>query len=656
MKGYQVIHTFKKGQLDQSITARNDIESYYEGALKLENFVSLAQGGVERRGGLRYIDDVNEDGILINYSFNKDQRYCIFIGVNNINIYRLGTNGIYYFLDNITSPYTSLSDIKELRSSFNGDVVLLTHKEYPPKRLERSATDTWSITDQLFEIVPQWDFDDGNSPASSDCVIQFTTVSTDTNSQFVIGLNGFFTDPFNTEADGFYKAVLQAISQLPNISTGDSNIAILQNSNVITLTLKGKNQNEYIVSSFVSTGNGTFDSDVTTQGTTRKEDIWSSVRGYPAAVSIFAGRLWLGGMKSVPSVLCGSRSEDYFNFDQGTGLDHQAISVGLSSNQLNPISHIVSTRNLQILTEGAEFGLTNDSLTPAKANLFEQTNNGCSNCRPASIEGQTFFIRSDGNSLIGFVYQREQQSYVSYNSSILNPSIIKNPSTMSVLRGLKENDATYILMTNEDGTITVLNILVSENILSFTTWTTDGEFLSASSNIDDAAFLVKRTIGGMEKYYIEQLDENLITDSAITSTTGDVDGTRLIGETVDLIGDGNYKRRVPASSNITDTEGDLNLEIGLRYETKLRPMPAYINQQNGKAFGDPVRISRAYVMTDGYGVKINGRLAQKRETDSLQGAQLYRFILLHWRNLATLEITQSDPSKITIYSLQMEVS
>ncbi|MDD7805470.1 MAG: hypothetical protein PUP46_07910, partial [Endozoicomonas sp. (ex Botrylloides leachii)] len=631
---------------------RNETGSYYEGALALDNVLSLAQGGVQRRPGLRYIDTVAEDGLLIPYSFNKNQRYSIFIGLIDILIYRLGTDGIYSRIQTLASPYTSLEDVKQIKSSFSGDVVLLVHPDYPPKRLFRGASDNWSISNQTFDVVPKWNFDDADSPAGSDCIIYFTDSGLTVNSQLTVGLNGFFTDPFtNTENN-----LIQAVSQLPNIHTGPDNISVVSNPTERVLTLKGKNQDEYIVTTYVTSGPGTYTYTINTQGSSKKEPVWSATRGYPAAVAFFAGRLWLGGMRSVPATLYGSRSLDYFNFDEGTALDHQAIGVGVSSNQINPILHIVGGRNLQVLTEGGEYGLTNDSLTPTKANLFEQTNNGSSACRPASVQGQTFFVRADGKSLIGFVYQRSQQSYVSYNSSILNPSIIKDPQTMTVLKGLKGNDATYIIMVNNDGTLTILNVLISEGILSFTTADTQGEFLSVSSNIDDVMFLVKRNINGADEYYVEQFDESLITDSAITSPTSPLNASRLIGETVDLVTDGAYRQSEPASASMSDPYGATPVEVGLRFETKIVPMPATLNPGNNKAFGDPIRISRVSVLTDGNGIRVQGKLARHIETDSLQGAYLYQYRTLGWRNLPTLSITQNDPAPITILSVQLEVN
>jgi hypothetical protein len=49
---------FTKGELNPKLLARSDVEMYYSSASKLRNVISLPYGGVQRRGGLKYVGKV----------------------------------------------------------------------------------------------------------------------------------------------------------------------------------------------------------------------------------------------------------------------------------------------------------------------------------------------------------------------------------------------------------------------------------------------------------------------------------------------------------------------------------------------------------------------------------------------------------------------
>ena len=132
----------------------------------------------------------------------------------------------------------------------------------------------------------------------------------------------------------------------------------------------------------------------------------------------------------------------------------------------------------------------------------------------------------------------------------------------------------------------------AQNLIGWSRDTTDGLFEWAattphwSQNGDTTWFVVKRTINGATKRYIEYLDSTLNTDSALTRTpTGSpvttISGlSHLEGKTVDVVGDNAVQpQRVVAGGVITINSADA-VEVGLHYESKLVTLPLALAQAN----------------------------------------------------------------------------
>ena len=77
-------------------------------------------------------------------------------------------------------------------------------------------------------------------------------------------------------------------------------------------------------------------------------------RGYPAAVTFHQNRLWFGGTLAQPDGIWGSKSGQFFNFDIGDAEDNDALDLTANVGEIFSIRHLVSNRDLQIFTTGAE--------------------------------------------------------------------------------------------------------------------------------------------------------------------------------------------------------------------------------------------------------------------------------------------------------------
>ena len=212
----------------------------------------------------------------------------------------------------------------------------------------------------------------------------------------------------------------------------------------------------------------------------------------------------------------------------------------------------------------------------------------------------------------------------------------------------------------------VYNTLASEDVQGFTEWVTDGDIISATV-VDDLLYTyVKRTVGGVDTYFLEREDTAITTDSSVSATSTDtLTGlSHLEGETIDVVADGAYKGEfVVSGGQVTiDREADV-IYGGLNFTPILETMPLNISLQNGPNAALPKRIVRAGVeLYEANGVLVNGQ----RIADKTMGVDVFeppspktgleRIFLQGWDVESTLTITQDEPVPMQILAVYLEVS
>ena len=72
------------------------------------------------------------------------------------------------------------------------------------------------------------------------------------------------------------------------------------------------------------------------------------------------------------------------------------------------------------------------------------------------------------------MFSFNEDAYTTNDLSVLSPELIKTPVDLAALAGTSSDDANWVFIVNNDGGMTVLNTLRSQDINGFTSWTTSG--------------------------------------------------------------------------------------------------------------------------------------------------------------------------------------
>ena len=526
---------FTSGQLSDKLYGRGDLRIYENGAGKLQNVQIHPTGGVSRRKGLMYIDEIGEEGRLISFEFNTEQTYLICFLNKSAKVYKNKE-----VIATLETPWTT-EQLHQINWTQSADTLLIVHPDVPPQQISRNNDEVWKIS--------AWSFYQKDGQV--------------------------FCPYYN-----FYQ---NKIKFKPSGASGS--ITITSDTNIFTSDYVGIrikiNEGEAIIRSVSDSKNCTAEVSKRLTSTTEtnewEEQAFSALRGYPNSVTFHQDRMVIGGSKSLPNHLWLSKSSDLFNFDIGTGLDDESIDFAILSDQVNAVLNVVSTRHLLVFTTGAEWMVSGEPLTPTSITLNRQTNIGtygkCS-LAPQNVDGATLFVSQNGKQLREFLYADVEQAYQAKDLTLLSNDIIKNPIDCVYFQG---DSILYIILS--DGTISCLTSYRTEEVNAWSKMTTQGKFISCAVIGDEIYFIVKRD----EKYFLEMLTEDMYVDcgSIQTSDTAKKSWSGLDyleGKEVSVVGDDFTIGEITVENGkIELSEAVKQIKVGLSYEHIIEPLPLMLD-------------------------------------------------------------------------------
>jgi hypothetical protein len=331
--------------------------------------------------------------------------------------------------------------------------------------------------------------------------------------------------------------------------------------------------------------------------------MWDTAHGFPAVDTFYQGRLIHAANPTNPTTWVGSASDSYENYAVGALADY-AIQYTITSRQLNAIRWLADLGQLFIGTEGAVFAakgpgvdqpLGGDTIPFVRA----QNAPGTLAMAPVIIGTTGIYVQASGRRIIDLSYNFDDNAFRALDLTRNSEHICGESGIKQDQIAWAEEPNRHLYFIRNDGQLVCLTYFrVPEDVVGFTRRTTDGIIEShcviphPDGDRDQTWWLVKRTINGIEKRYIEIVEDcadefsdrdwqDLQTDcafiyngAAITHVTG-LD--HLEGKTVDVIADGSYKGQQIVTSGALPTDLSIaasSIEIGLHYKSTcitLRP-------------------------------------------------------------------------------------
>lgn len=455
---YTSATTYNIGENAEDISVM--LENFRYVRIVLDSPASLNLTGSISFDYVRLISNLASNIKLIPYKFNNEQEYIIMLSENRVEIF----DG-EVLIQEITTTGLNDSYIKDIKYTAKDDTVILTHKDMPPKQLQRTNAG-WVLSDFPYTNIPYYAFNGETSTTKS-----VSITPSDTEGAIKI-----------TAASSVFSA--SDVGQFI-----DGNGGRLR----ITEYISGTVVNGVTIIPFYTT-----DAIASWKLISGYEAVWSATRGYPRSCLFAQQRLWFGGSRDLPSHLWASRVNDYNSFKNAGNYSNDAIDVTLLTN--NPILNLVEQRGIHIFTAGEEWTASETSLTPNDISIKCNTKNGSLSIEPVVVNGAVMYIEKNGKSLLGYVYNYEQASFVSDNMSILS-NLISSPTDMSVETNSNTDRGDFLFIVLADGTMLTACIALSENIFSISKFVTNGRIKDVCCLTSDSYVAVERN-GNL---YLEKL-------------------------------------------------------------------------------------------------------------------------------------------------------
>ena len=678
------------------------------------------------------------------FIFSDDEKYIIAFSNTRIEIFQISpSDGSVSSIQSLTSQSwlvntTSAPYLEEITFAQQGDLMFICHNTFQTRILERTGLTTFTISTYNFDtsrdgndiFQPYFSFQPLGMTITASGTTSSVTLTTSAD-YFVSGhvgvdlligetrcritgftsatevtatVGGTLTQQLEIDSLKTFEGsgTIRVTKALHGLATGGSvtferagAVGGIANSNIngsrsIT-AVPDENTFEFLAGSSATATSSAIGGGspriVTGAATTEfSEQSYSALRGYPAAVTFHQNRLWFGGTLAQPDGIWGSKSGQFFNFDIGDAEDNDALDLTANVGEIFSIRHLVSNRDLQIFTTGAELfipTISNKPVTPANAQIRRQTPFGSSFVKPTVFDGATLFIQKTGSALREFLFTDQEGAYTSVAVSGLAPHLILDPVQQTSIKGALNRSESYAFLINNDGTIAVFYSVRGDQKAGWTLWDTQGLWHSICAVHERLFVVCARDDGsGSTKLFLEEFQDDMPMDfcntfSGSSSVFGSL-GSHFANNAVVKATNGNdfLGEFTVASAEIDASAVKSGLSqafIGYAFTPTLKTLPIDAAIQGGPLTGEPRQIPKVILdLNTTLAVSVQGPtttsttrdLVIRNTTDTITGGFLERtavtgkeeFRLLGYSRDPRVIVSQSFPLDLQINGMIVEVA
>ena len=631
---------FTGGEISPRLLGRVDLTKYTSSMQRCENFICFPHGGITKRSGTRFIAEVKDSSKkvrLIPFIFSTVQAYILEFGDLYVRFYRdegqIQSGNVAY---EIVSPYGE-DDLDGLKFTQSADILYLTHPDYQTRKLSRTGHTNFSFS--LFDAIDgPWG---GINTTSTTLTPSGTSGSVTVTASSTTGING---------GQGFLATdVGRHIRILKSGKWGAGKITARASTTSVT------------VSTFTD-----FDFGATTASDNWRLGIWSDTTGWPTTATFYQQRLFFANNAESPNTVWASESGNFETFSptnrDAEVLDDSGLDLTLATDQVNAIRWMYGAKQLQLGTSDGPFvmssGSENLALTPNNVTVNRETTDGTANLKPVGASRATIFIDRTRTKIRELAYNLEVDGFSTPDLTLIAEHITTGNAKELAYTRSPDSLIWALLDTGE------LRCLTYERAQDVVAWTrhiigksaaTDAHITSiaaipSADELEEQLYMiVKRTIDGDEKQYIEFLEkpfdqakgdepkDAFFVDSGLTYSDANVATTsvsgleHLEGETVRILADGaNHPDKVVTSGSVTLERSANTVHVGLSYRALMRTLDPEVQTESGPSQGKTRRIERITArVVDTYTLKIGPELNNLQEipfrTPSIPMGQLELF-------------------------------
>lgn len=676
--------SFAAGELRPDLHARVDFNRWAVGLAVARNFTIRATGGAANRAGTEFLAAVHDEAHpvrLLPFVFNDDDAYVLEFGEACMRVYRDGALVVYPAghasagqVVVVATPFAA-ADLGQLKFEQSGDRVRFTHRAYPSQVLTRHDHHDWRWAVENF--VPEIAAPSGVTAAPQ--------ASGSETYRYV----ATFTDKDSGE------------ESLPSVVVSVSSAVLNSTSAKITLTIPANVQASQ--ADVYREDNGLYgwigatettafvDTNIKPDTTINppKERLPFADGNNPLSLTEHDQRMVYGGGAVKPESIEGSRVGAYGNFfTTRPQTDDDSYSYRLGRGKVFEIRHLISLNALIALTAGSVWQITgkggsSDTVTPLSVKARRMSNRGASHVPPLVIGETALYVQARGRTVWDLNYSLDIDGYTGNNMTVLASHLFKARTIREWAYAEEPDSLIWTVMS--DGALLTLCYLREHQVIAWTRHDTDGEFESVCTipdgDEDAIYFVVRRTVGGVVRRYVERLARRVAKPVAQAwfldcarrfegSALSSVAVPHLAGKAVVALVDGNVVRGLTASADggvvVLPRKGDLVL-VGLPITADLETLGVNFDTRTGTVQGKKVTIPSVLLKLEetrggwiGPGLD-SGRMIEMKPKPKANAAEepftgdFRQAMLSGWETRGKVAVRQPDPLPFALLAVVPDV-
>ncbi len=516
------------GEISPKMLGRVDIARYNNAYQTLKNYVIMPQGGVYRRSGTKFVNqikDMSAKGRLLEFEFSTTQAYII-----------LAENQIFRFFKDeaiITATAQNITGITAANPPVvtytgadtyaNGDRIVITgvvgmvevnNREFAVANVNAGAN-TFELSGinattytayssggtvaEIYEIAsPYLTADLFGIQYTQSADVMYLVHSTYAPRKLSRTGHASWTLTTIDFQDGPYLPQNSSVTnlQIDNAAVGAGRIVTADSvtgingglgflttdvGRLIRMKVGGASWGWMKITARTDTTHVTV-TVVTTVTTATTNTLvwrlgaWSDTTGYPTTVCFHEERLTFANSTNNPQTVWMSNSADYENFSptaaDGSVGDSYAITYTIASNKVNAIRWLDSGTVELLGTAGGEWqakpASTADPLTATNISVTPQTGYGSRPIRPRRVGSAVLFVQRSGRKIRELVYSFEVDGFVAKDLSLLAEHLFRQTTSDYIVDVAyqAEPDSIYWIVTNA-GKLIGMTYLKEQDVVGF---------------------------------------------------------------------------------------------------------------------------------------------------------------------------------------------
>lgn len=670
--------SFSAGELSPEMFGRIDDAKYQSGLALCRNFISKPQGPAQNRPGFAFVHEVKDSTKktrLIPFTYSTTQTMVLELGAGYFRFHTQGgtvlNGGTPY---EVANPYAE-ADLFDIHYVQSADVLTLVHPNYEPRELRRLGATNWQLNTVSFASpiaspgAPTLDAA-GHTAVKYQYFYVVTAIAADgigessPSASSQVGGNLFETGATVTISWGavsgaarynVYKlqgGLYGYIGQTDGLSIVDDNISPDLSKTPPTYD-----------NAFVGAGN------------------------YPGAASYFEQRRALAGTINKPQNIWMTKSGTESNMSYSLPIrDDDRIAFRVNAREANTIRHIVPLAQLLLLTSSAEWRVTSvnsDAITPTSISVRPQSYIGASNVQPSIVNNTLIYCAARGGHVRELAYSWQANGFITGDLSLRAPHLFDTFDIADMTFAKAPLPIVWFVSTS--GKLLGLTYVPEQQVGAWHQHDTDGVFESctvvAEGNEDVLYCIVRRTINGVSKRYVERMATQLFatqsdaffvdcgltySGTAVTTISG---LSHLEGKTVSILADGAvHPQRTVSGGEVTLDSAASKVHIGLPITADLKTLPVAAQIDGGLAQGRQKNVNKVWLRVyRSSGIFVGPSFdqlteAKQRTTEpygtppGLKSEEMLIPINPSWGDSGQVCVRQADPLPLTLVSMTTEVA